>query len=261
MRKLNLSLTQLHSEFGGISIQDSNKIKGGTWWQDFYNSHAAGSYTGADVDAWGQATYGGYCVDPKDWWEGQGSLTNPFHLQEVVVYGGVGGGGSNTGGIVLGSTSTGWDYFSNWYGQMNSDQFGTGYYSSTTGTSGNSANVAALPWLAAITTMISSVDLSVSSAEGAAAAMKVNLPLWFQTTGKGFALVGVASNIAEMVEHGFNATDFNQAAIGTILVVFSSTLGAPVVLVVGVGLFAWELWETQQPPSGGGSGGSGGYGG
>ena len=95
----------------------------------------------------------------------------------------------------------------------------------------------------AMTNMISCIDLAVSGAAAAAKVMQVSLPKFMGVVGK-VSYLGPLDNVRQMTIEGFNWNDATQAAAGTVLIGFSATLGAPVVLVGTLGLFAWELGET-----------------
>lgn len=61
-------------------------------------------------------------------------------------------------------------------------------------------------------------------------------------TGKVTPWVGLADNGYQLYQ-AFNWNDAAQLAAGAALIGFSSSLGAPVILVGGIGLFVWELAE------------------
>ncbi|MGB4775958.1 MAG: C39 family peptidase [Daejeonella sp.] len=121
MKKLNLK--QLHAEFDVINEAESNSIKGGDWIMDFYNSHGSGTYSGSDIMAWGNDTYGGGYGGGGDWWQGQGNPSNPIQLNEVVISG---GSGSSSGSISFGDSS-GWNFYNYESGELILDPDGNYY--------------------------------------------------------------------------------------------------------------------------------------
>ena len=98
-------------------------------------------------------------------------------------------------------------------------------------------------WYVGLTMMVNGLDMAWSASETAAYFNSAALPAWFRATGRGFAYFGPVDNALQIVDEGFNALDITQLAIGGALIGFSSTLGAPVVLVGGVGLMVWEMYE------------------
>ena len=96
----------------------------------------------------------------------------------------------------------------------------------------------------AILNMVSCIDLSVSGAQAAAKIMEVSLPKFMNLTGRITPWGGIVDNLGQLAVEGFNKNDAAQLVAGAALIGFSTTLGAPVVFVGGLGLFIWELGET-----------------
>ncbi len=130
-------------------------------------------------------------------------------------------------------------------------QYGGGPIGSSSSSSSPHIPFTSQPLYSAISNMMSCIDLSNSSAQAAAHAMEVQLPKWFRVTGRVTALAGIADNLTQLKVEGFNWNDAAQIAVGAALIGFSSSLGAPVVFVGGLGLFIWELAETYNaaPPA------------
>ncbi|TXI15956.1 MAG: hypothetical protein E6Q66_00355 [Pedobacter sp.] len=95
----------------------------------------------------------------------------------------------------------------------------------------------------AMVNMMSSIDLTLSGTQAAAKVMEVNLPKFMGVAGK-VSYLGPLDNVRQIAMEGFNWNDAAQAVAGTVLIGFSATLGAPVVFIGTLGLFAWELGET-----------------
>ncbi|MGB4775956.1 MAG: hypothetical protein WBP45_12335 [Daejeonella sp.] len=250
MKKLNLE--QLHAELDVINEAESNSIKGGDWIMDFYNSHGSGTYSGSQVMEWGNDTYGGggggYGSGGGDWWQGYGNFNDPIQLNEVVISSGNNNGSGTTIGI---QTGNGWDYYNNSGGGFTWDPDSSGYYSgggSYGGGDSNNPTLTQQPWYQAISTMLSTMELSASMATVSAEIMGVTLPGGFVFAGHALTLTSLADNTVQLSE-GFNYNDAAQLGVGAVLIgtafIATAPVSVPVVFIGGLGLFVWELAEGQ----------------
>lgn len=137
----------------------------------------------------------------------------------------------------------------NWGVYITSNPFGIGGYpTGGGGDTGGGTPLTQQQWYVAISTMLSSMDLSVSAGTISAHIMGISMPAGYIFTGHVLTATSMLDNAVQISE-GFNWNDASQLGVGGVLIgtafVFSAPISVPVVFIGGVGLFIWELAENQ----------------